>query len=719
MTNLLHPEKEWWTAAEIAAAALPALPNTRQGVDALIKRDRWQEGSFARRREGRGGGWEYCWKLFPQDARRALLKAAIKPQAPASPSRPTRDAAWTWFDALPQDVKDEAAARLRVIQAVEAQVACGMQKFVAVSLAANEQRRLGLKGSDKTIFNWFSLIEGVAVEDRLAYLAPRHRAAPPRPKTAPMSKEFFDRLKADFLRVDGPTFAASYDLVKELCEAKKWPFPSLRTAERYMAEIPRVTRVFAREGYSGLAKCFPPQVRDRTGMEAMEGVVADCHKIDVFVLWPGVEKPVRPQIAVFSDLYSNKVLSWRVDRDPNKVAVMSAFGELVETYGIPRHCLFDNGMEFANKWLTGGTRDRFRFKVREDDPLGVLPQMGIQVHFATPAHGQAKPIERSFKDMADRIARDPRFAGAYVGHKPDAKPENYMSRAIPLADFVRIFAEGIVRFNARLGRETDVANGRSFDQAFAESYGRAKIIKATAEQRRLWLMGQHVMTAHKTHGRIKMFKAHYWSEWMSQHAGQKLVCRFDPENLNLGLYIYALTGEFLGYAETQKKTPFFDLASAKEQARVEARRRKVERDLLKEYRTMKVEDLAFEVDAHGASLAAPVQPEAKVVEMAQRRHGPLVERMDHVAQIDPEAEARHLANVVAFEAEAQKRAEPVETANDRFRVALDQERRLEGGETLTPQELQRLGEYQQTAEYKARRDIWRDEGERMFGQYAG
>ncbi|KGJ12358.1 hypothetical protein EQ718_07065 [Paracoccus versutus] len=97
---------------------------------------------------------------------------------------------------------------------------------------------------------------------------------------------------------------------------------------------------------------------------------------------------------------------------------MSAFGELIETWGIPKHCLFDNGHEFANKWLMGGTPTWFRFKVRDDDPLGVLPTLGIKVHWATPAHGQAKPIERGFRDFASRIAKDPRFAGCLMdrGH---------------------------------------------------------------------------------------------------------------------------------------------------------------------------------------------------------------------------------------------------------------------------------------------------------------
>ena len=41
MTNLLHIQ-DWWTAAEIADAALPDLPTTRQGVEQIIKRDGWR-----------------------------------------------------------------------------------------------------------------------------------------------------------------------------------------------------------------------------------------------------------------------------------------------------------------------------------------------------------------------------------------------------------------------------------------------------------------------------------------------------------------------------------------------------------------------------------------------------------------------------------------------------------------------------------------------------
>ncbi|EBA16379.1 transposase, putative [Roseobacter sp. SK209-2-6] len=92
-------------------------------------------------------------------------------------------------------------------------------------------------------------------------------------------------------------------------------------------------------------------------------------------------------MVAFQDLYSGKFLSWRVDNDPNKVMVMAAFGEMVDTWGIPKRCVFDNGHEFTKKWMTAGSPTRFRFKVREDDPHGVLTQLGIKLTWAKPASG--------------------------------------------------------------------------------------------------------------------------------------------------------------------------------------------------------------------------------------------------------------------------------------------------------------------------------------------
>lgn len=714
MTRMV-PDQEWWTAEELAASELPDLPGTKRGVNMLAERLSWRSHPhFARRRKGGGGGWEYHWKLLPARAQEKLLREAPSavPHGPASTDIVgDRGEAWAWFDGLPEAVKARARQRLAILQRVEA-LEFAMGKHLAVQSVAQAERV-----APRSIWNWFAMVEGVALADRLACLAPRHRAAPPRERSVALHPEFWELLKADYLRLEGPSFPAAFRrIATKIAPHRGWPVPHERTARRRMEEIPRVTRVFAREGLAGLEKCFPPQTRDRTQMVALEGVNADCHKIDVFVQWPGIAAPMRPQIVAFQDLYSNKILSWRVDRDPNKVAVMSAFGEMVEAWGIPRHCTFDNGREFANKWLTGGTATRFRFKVREDDPLGVLPQMGIEVHWARPHHGQAKPIERGFRGLAEDVAKDPRFAGAYVGNRPDAKPENYASRAIPLDEFMRVLEEGIADHNARQGRLTPSAKGRSFDETFAESYATAPIRKATAEQRRLWLMGQQVLTLHQGHGQAKLLGGEYWSDWMSEIAGRKVIARFDPEDLHAGLYIYGLDGAFLGYAEPKVKTPFYDLASAQAHAKDQARRRRDQRRALQDIRPKTAADVAAALDA--VPRPEPLPLDAKVVQLAQlaeRARGPLVERPVPAVDETPEQADRHTAFVVDFRRETEIAAAPVETGADRFRRALAIEARSEAGEPIGEAEAAWFAIYRDTPEYRSQRTLYDDFGELGIG----
>lgn len=58
--------KEWMTVGEIAAAGLPDLPSTKRGVALRAASERWDENpAYARRRDGKGGGFEYHYRLLP------------------------------------------------------------------------------------------------------------------------------------------------------------------------------------------------------------------------------------------------------------------------------------------------------------------------------------------------------------------------------------------------------------------------------------------------------------------------------------------------------------------------------------------------------------------------------------------------------------------------------------------------------------------------------
>ena len=270
-------------------------------------------------------------------------------------------------------------------------------------------------------------------------------------------------------------------------------------------------------------------------------------------------------------------------------------------------------------------KTRYRGKVREDDPLGVLPLLGIQIHWALPGHGQAKPIERAFRDLASDIAKDIRFKGAYVGHRPDAKPENYGQAAIPIEDFIQVVDERIREHNARAGRKSATALGRSFDETFAQSYESAAIRRATDAQKRLWLMGQKTLTAQRGHGRIHLFGNSYWSDWMTDLAGRKVIARFDIEDLHAGAYLYKLTGEFLGFAPCQVAVGFYDLSSAKDNARKKAAFRRAQKRLLETERALDSNQVAAELNA--LSGPDPVIPDNKIVAMPRGDARPVAARV--------------------------------------------------------------------------------------------
>ena len=65
--------QEWWTAAELAALALPEIPTTESGVIRHGVREAWR----CRAREGRGGGREYHVSALPAGARAELARRAL------------------------------------------------------------------------------------------------------------------------------------------------------------------------------------------------------------------------------------------------------------------------------------------------------------------------------------------------------------------------------------------------------------------------------------------------------------------------------------------------------------------------------------------------------------------------------------------------------------------------------------------------------------------
>jgi hypothetical protein len=162
-------------------------------------------------------------------------------------------------------------------------------------------------------------------------------------------------------------------------------------------------------------------------------------------------------------------------------------------------------------------------------------------------------------------------AATYTGNKPDAKPENYGSRAVPLEGFRSHVAREIAEHNARSGRKSHTCKGRSFDETFQASIEAGAIVRwPTAAQRSLWLLASEVIRAQKGSGEIHYHGNRYWSRELNQYAGHKVTIRFDPDNLHGSIRVYDLKNTLLCEAPCIADAGFDD----QEAARLHARRRR-------------------------------------------------------------------------------------------------------------------------------------------------
>lgn len=605
-------EQSWHTPKELAG--LPGMPSTERGINM------WgSKGQIERRKRLKGKGWEYAFASLPIETQAALLKeTAPQPKTPTTRPAKTagvvdRESLWAAYERRPQNMKDEAARRLQALQGIERLVANGAGKSRAV-----EEIGEVFGESRATIYRWQRLVRGVDRADWLAALVPNHTGRTARAECTPEAWEYF---KAQYLRPEAPSIAACYAWTREAAKKHGWTLPAQRTLTRWVDEIPVTTRVLMREGEEAMMRLYPAQQRTVRDLHAMFWLNGDGYKHNVFVQFPDGTID-RPKTWFWQDIYSRRIVGFRTDRTEHADMIRLALGDVLERFGIPEHVTIDNTRAAANKWMTGGVKNRYRFKVKEDDPMGLMPQLGIKVHWTSVfngrGHGQAKPVERAFGvgGLGEYADKRYEFRGAYTGPNPNAKPDNYGETAIPFDEFCRVLADAIRMWNEETGRRTEICDGRlSFAQAFDESYQRnaEKIRRPTTAQRRMWLLTAEAVTVHRDSsialrmGSGPNGKNRYGGDALIPYIGRKVVVRFDPDNLHESVFAYQLDGRFIGEVECQFAVGFGDSSAAREWARNRAQRAKAAKaEAAAQRRMSELETLDYLPEPESEE-AAPVQ----------------------------------------------------------------------------------------------------------------
>jgi putative transposase len=550
----------WFTASELEELGLPGLPGDKRSINRRAQAERWASRLGAdnrllvRKRAGRGGGVEFHASLLPGEARIDLARRGIIRTRPEEAGSGLASA-WTWFDKQSRKVKAEAQRRLDIVNAIELLCEGGASRTAAVAAASDDH---GVGRS--TLWNWLRSVEGIERADWLVALAPRRQGGGAEAEIHP---ELWDAFKSDYLRASAPTLTSCYYRVARMAKAKGISIASERTFRRRVErEFPAAVLTLKREGEEALRRSIPAQRRSVEELTALEWVNIDGHKFDVFVKTDD-GRVVRPIMVAIQDIFSRKIVAWRLGGEESAIQTRLTFADLFRNFGIPANCVLDNGRAFASKWITGGAKSRFRFKIRPEEPTGLLTGLGVRIHWALPFRGQSKPIERAFRDLCDSIAKHPACEGAYTGNSPMAKPENYGSKAVEWDRFSALVDEEIAAHNARVGRRTQTANGRSFDEVFFESYAASTIGKATPEQLRMALLAADQKLVNRQTGEIELHGNRYWHPELSSLRGDRVTVRFDPDNLHSEVHIYDLEGRYITAAAIIEDSGFAEATGAK------------------------------------------------------------------------------------------------------------------------------------------------------------
>ena len=586
--------KEWFTIPELAEAKLPGLPTSIRRIRDHADRAGWdqQAGKVAAIAK-QGGGLKYHYSLLPKEARQKL--AFLNTDLTAADVKDASKLLWGRFEALTDEHKDICRKRFNVLIAVDDMEKSGIGTTVAVRHCTRMA-----DVAERTYYNWRQMVEGQARADWLAALAPSFSPAVNGvvADLADCHADAWEVLKSDYLRSGKPKFSSCFRRMMTAAKANGWsPIPSERTLRRRLeAEVPKAVQILAREGKEAAARLFPAQTRSVAHLHAMQMVNTDGHKLDLFVRVPWKKVPVRVILIGIQDIYSRKVLSWILSEAETWEAVRSCIGAMIENAdgALPYHIYMDNGKAFASKKISGGAKARNRYKITEDEVAGLLKTLDIEAHFTKPYSGRSKPIERAWKDLADEISRHPAMAGAYTGPNVAEKPEDYGRRAVKLDVLQEHVAAMVEEHNAREGRQTEMADGRSFNAVFAESVAEPSTILrySSTAQRSLWMLAAENVTARKPDGAVHYAGNRYWAPVLNQWIGKKLTMRFDPANLHGAVKLYDGAGRFLGDAECILAHGFDCQAAARQTARKASDYAKAQKSLLELNRTIAADQLA-------------------------------------------------------------------------------------------------------------------------------
>lgn len=527
--------------------------------------------------------------------------------------------------------RDRALARLRIVERSDKLALGGIPRGRADAIAAEEA---GVSVS--AVARWRKLASN-APDPAAELLDLPGRGRRGHDWSRPDLAELWDLWVTNYHRPERPTAEEVWDFLADVAAEREWPPPpSVRTfLRRDTAVVSRRERVRSRDGAIAAMDTAPHQTRTVEGMLPLDAVNGDGKTHDVMVVLPSGAVG-RPTVWYWQDVWSRRILAWAAGESESSDLLRKSLHQVVTEWGVPHRAILDNTWAASARDITGGQagRKRWRNPSPEDELPGLLKLLGIRPHHTKVdrdaagrgvGRGRAKPVERAFLDVAGRIDRHPRLAGAYTGRSTQDRPETHRQRAADWQTFLDVVADTVARHNARPGRRSEAAAGRSLDATWEEGISRTVVRKITAAQARVLLLSAERVRVDRSGcvtlraGAVPHRPANrYHHPGLVERAEQRLVARYDPERLHDPVQVYDDAGRWICEAECLLPVGFLDVSTSRSYERA---RKSGERHARKSMESRR--DMDRLLEAHD-ELTTPEPPAAKpaAVQMVNGPHLP-------------------------------------------------------------------------------------------------
>lgn len=325
----------------------------------------------------------------------------------------------------------------------------------------------------------------------------------------------------------------------------KYPdIPSVYAFYRKVSMVPELAIIRYREGENALNDRLPSMDRNKADISSNDIWFSDHHRIDVFTKSSKGMRTCRLWFTAFFDARSNKIVSYICrEAPPDAVIIKKCLKAGIEKNGVPKELYFDNGKDYRSN------------SFRKDFPLSICNMIGIGQIYATPYHGQAKPIERFFRTFEERFGKMfPTYTGKDAKNRPEpmrTADKNIYLIAPSLEDFLECLNNYIEDYNHTPSRGKDM-EGKSPDEVY---YNNLPVKREITDRRALTILCGNFETRTVNKNGIDFKGRTYENSILFSHFNEKVTVNYDPDNMDV-LNIFDNEMRLICTASTKIRTPY-------------------------------------------------------------------------------------------------------------------------------------------------------------------